>query len=492
MRARTIGSLDLDSYQRAARTVLANHLVTTRYPDRNALPLIRAWAPELREDLAETFGYRLEVTETTARLHTVRDALHPAAPAVTSTDRPFDRRRYALLALAIAVLGRSGGQVTLSELAERVAADAAGVDGVDLDTDLAADRDAFADAVGWLAHRGALALADGDAGGWTADPEAGEALYDIDRGVVAALFRPRKAVQHLRSVAELTGEPEHLDDHHDGSGSDTGAAGRRVRRALVERPVVYADELTDTELVHLASPRSVEDVRLLTGLVPERRREGIAMIDPSGRLSSIRFPGNGTVAQVALLLAGEICDRVLAEQPSADTGTGTGPDTEGTATPERRAWHDDRSAVLTAQLDGAMPRNGVFDALATDTDTTDTGRHPGADHHERASAHPFLGDDWLTATVDALSVRYGRTFAAQWQADPRGLARRAVDVLDRLRLVHPVPGGLLALPALARYRGVVVGIRSRTADPALFEPPPPEPIPPITDTTTDQTNDEAS
>ena len=36
-----------------------------------------------------------------------------------------------------------------------------------------------------------------------------------------------------------------------------------------------------------------------------------AMIDPTGRLSDVRFPSTGTIAQVALLLAGEIADRVL-------------------------------------------------------------------------------------------------------------------------------------------------------------------------------------
>ncbi len=152
--ARRISPLDRDSYQRAARLILSHHLVTTRYPDRAALPLLRRWATELREDLLELFGYRLEVTETTARLFTVADRLDPGGGARSVTDRPFDRRRYAYLALALAALGRAGGQITLSELAEQVASEAGQVPGVELAPERATDRDAFVDAVAWLAARG--------------------------------------------------------------------------------------------------------------------------------------------------------------------------------------------------------------------------------------------------------------------------------------------------------------------------------------------------
>ncbi|WP_147124164.1 DUF2398 family protein, partial [Nocardia neocaledoniensis] len=152
---RRIDALALDSYQRAARVMLANHLVTRVYPDRIALPLVRRWATELREDLAELFGYRLEVTETTARLYPVHDRLDETVPARSVNDRVFDRRRYAYLSLALAALGRAGDQITLSELAEHVADYASRIEGLELSTDRAADRDAFVDAVGWLGARGA-------------------------------------------------------------------------------------------------------------------------------------------------------------------------------------------------------------------------------------------------------------------------------------------------------------------------------------------------
>ncbi|OZC44560.1 TIGR02678 family protein [Rhodococcus sp. WWJCD1] len=456
MRAREISTLALDSYQRAARVALSNHLVTTTYPDRIALPLLRRWATELREDLLELFGYRLEVTETTARLYPVIDRLDDSQPARTATDRIFDRRRYAYLALALAALGRAGNQITLSELADHVAAEASQVDGVELTTDRASDRDAFVDAIGWLATRGAIALADGDATGWANNPSAGEALYDIDRPVVVALFRPPRAVQHLRSIRGLlagTDAAIDLDDSdpgHTDSGreADPKETLRAVRRALVEQPVVYLDDLDPDGRTALAASRTVADVELLTGLVAERRSEGVALIDTSGRLSDHRFPSTGTIAQVALLIAGEISDRVI--DPDAPA-LATYPLPDGDA--------------LIEQLDSAIPDGGIFGDLAefgfgSDATTFDS--------VNEKKLYPLIEDSWLTTVVDDLVERFGRTFAAQWQSDRDGLRLRALALLHRLRLVHCVSGGALVLPVIARYRDVMVSVRDRTPQDSLF------------------------
>ncbi|ORL78703.1 TIGR02678 family protein [Prescottella equi] len=463
MRNRSVSPLDLDSYQRAARVILSNHLVTQTYPDRLALPLLRRWATELRDDLLELFGYRLEVTETTARLFTVTDRLEPGAPARTGTDRPFDRHRYAYLALALAALGRAGNQITLSELADHVASEATQVAGVTLSTDRAADRDAFVDAVGWLAARGAIVLADGDAGGWASNPDAGEALYDIDRSVVVALFRPPRALQHVTSVRSLlTGEPAPLDDDITAyRPTDARETARRMRRALVERPVVYADTLTDDERLQLALPRTAADVEDLTGLVAERRAEGIAMIDPSGRMSDVRFPSTGTIAQVALLLAGEMADRVL--------------DLDAAPLPRHPLPTTDQ-AELIERLDSAIPRSGIFEQLADPFESAESAESAGYAADDRddpiePARYALLDDDWVTGAVDELVLRFGRTFAAQWQADRNGLRRNAVALLDRLQLVRTVDGGVLVLPPIARFRGVVVNIRDRSAQSELFHEP---------------------
>ncbi|RDI19951.1 uncharacterized protein (TIGR02678 family) [Rhodococcus sp. AG1013] len=460
MRSRSVSPLDLDSYQRAARVILSNHLVTQTYPDRLALPLLRRWATELRDDLLDLFGYRLEVTETTARLFTVADRLESGIPARTANDRTFDRHRYAYLALALAALGRAGNQITLSELADHVAAEAAQVPGVTLSTDRAADRDAFVDAVGWLAARGAIVLADGDAGGWASNPDAGEALYDIDRSVVVALFRPPRALQHLTSVRTLlSGEKAPQDDDLIGLRTgDPRETARRMRRALVERPVVYADELTDDERLQLALPRTAADVEELTGLVAERRAEGIAMIDPSGRMSDIRFPSTGTVSQVALLLAGEMADRVL--------------DLDAPGLPRRPLPESNQREVI-ARLDAAIPSAGIFEELAEHIDPADHDDDTDEGDRPEPALYSMLDDAWIAAAVDELVLRFGRTFAAQWQADRQGLKRNAIALLHRLQLIRVVDGGVLVLPTIARFRGVVVSIRDRTAQSELFDDPVP-------------------
>ncbi|MGW4766576.1 TIGR02678 family protein [Nocardia sp. NPDC004278] len=450
MHARRVDSLALDNYQRAARVILANHLITRTFPDRIALPLIRRWATELREDLAELFGYRLEVTETTARLFPVVDRLDSGKPARAVTERVFDRRRYAYLALALAALGRAGDQITLSELADQVAAYTGRVDGLELSPDRAADRDAFVDAVGWLAHRGALTLADGDAGGWAADPEAGEALYDIDRPVVFALFRPPRALQHLHSVSGLLTEDAMA--HGPAANAAAADAARRVRRGLVERPVVYADDLAYHERPLLMQDRVVADVELFTGLRAERRAEGVALIDVSGRLSDIRFPGTGTLAQVALLLVGEIADRVLDIDHPVPVRHGA----------------PDPAVALAEQLDGAIPESTVFVPLAdlpsTDLEVVEQDSDPDTEAMATVRAtYPFVEASWVGETVQALTDRYGVTFAAQWQADVPGLAREVTALLERLRLVQVVTDGLIILPALARYRGAVVTVRTKRA-----------------------------
>ncbi|RJO68450.1 TIGR02678 family protein [Nocardia panacis] len=438
MQARRINALALDNYQRAARVVLANHLVTRTYPDRIALPLIRRWATELREDLAELFGYRLEVTETTARVFPLVDRLDPGRPARTAADRVFDRRRYAYLALALAALGRAGDQITLSELADQVAAYTGRIEGLALSTDRSADRDAFVDAVGWLAVRGALTLADGDAGGWAADPEAGEALYDIDRPVVFALFRPPRALQHLHSVAGLLAEaPRTLAE-----------SARRVRRALVERPVVYAEDLAPQERPLLGQDRLVAEVELLTGLRAERRAEGVALIDISGRLSDTRFPSTGTLAQVALLLVGEIADLVLDIDNPLETRTGA------------LQYDDD----LADRLDAAIPESTLFTPMADPDIEAAEEVSPEESEFQAPQQYPFVPMAWVRETVQALADRYGATFAAQWQADVPGLTGEVLTLLQRLRLLRTAEDGLLILPALARYRGAVVTVRTRRAE----------------------------
>jgi len=450
-----ISEFDRAAYQRAARTVLRHPLITETFPDPQALPLVRRWAAPLAADLLELFGYRLELTTTTARLIRVLDELDATRPARTRSDRVFDRRRYAYLALALAVLDRAGTQVALSELADRVAGEAARIDGLELSAERAADRAAFVDAVGWLEDRGALRRADGSARSWAENPDAGEALYDIGRDAVRAVYRPSRVLQHVQGVQELLSRSQAVS-------RDTirREAAQRVRRALVEGPVVYFDAL-DPGLRGMArSPGTADDVSWLTGAPVERRSDGVALLDVSNSLSDRRFPGTGTISQVALLLINAIADRVE-DTDAPPLATFPAPEPE--------------SVTLAVALDAALPRSGVLRIDGEDSVAGDEADGNGLDEigsgdgdavADTPRRYPLLERGWLELTVRELVAAYGSTFAAAWVADPDGLLDEALMLLADLRMVTPTAGGVLALPLLARYRNAEVRIGRRTIDEA--------------------------
>jgi uncharacterized protein (TIGR02678 family) len=433
----------LGEYQKAVRTLLRHPLITATHPDAKALPAVRRWAGVLRQDLAEQLGYRLELYGHTARLIRVHDGLTGIRPAEVR-GRVLDRPRYAYLALALAALGRAGGQITLGELAESVAADAGRIDGLGLDTDRYSDRRAFVDAVGWLEERGALALTDGSAGSWATDPERSEALYDVARDVVAAVYRPTRTVQHLDSVAALLGQMVGTSEN-----ARRRAAAQRARRSLVEDPVVYYADVDPATRNHLRSPAIVEDIERLTGLTVERRAEGVLLVD-TANFSDARFPGTGAVAQAALLLLGAMADRIV--DPDARRLPRHSPPTPAEA----------RQRLLTLVDDG-LPRASVFRAAAEAEPSTvevEVGEPP--------TPLPLISDGFLRSAMRELMARYGMAFGEAWRADPDRLRAEAVDLLAGYRLIEQVDGGVLVLPLAGRYRNVSASVkRRRTA--TLFE-----------------------
>jgi uncharacterized protein (TIGR02678 family) len=441
--ATDVPDTELADYQRAVRTVLRHPLISEHYPDRVALPLVRRWSAQLRADLTSALGYRLELSSTSARLVRVIDDLDARRPARTRSGRVFDRRRYAYLALVLAALGRAGIQVALSELAGTVAADAQRIEGLGLDTGRGPHRAAFVDVVTWLEERGALRLADGSARAWADDPGRAEALYDIDRDVALAVHRPTRVVHHLGSVAELLAR-----DTAVGRDSGRREAGQRARRALVEQAVVLYDEVDEGVRNVLRTPGIVADVTRLTGMVVERRAEGLALIDTAG-LAERRFPAGGSVDQAALLLLGALADRVV--DPDAPT-------LPRLPAPRRAEVRDALGAAIDSGRPIAEVVTELADAHPSGQDTGDTGA---------AAEYPLVGEGWLSNTVRQFVEQYAKAFGAEWRADPARLLAAAVDRLAAHRFVEPVAGGVLVLPLVGRYRNVQVRLRRR--EPALFD-----------------------
>lgn len=444
--AADVTDLELADYQRAVRLVLRHPLITATWPDERALPRVRRFAATLRRDLSEAFGYRLELHGGTARLVRAKDRLDATQPAVSRTGRPFDRQRYAYLALCLAALGRAGIQITLSELADSVAADANRITGLGLNADHGADRRAFVDAVGWLEERGALRVADGSTAAWASDPGAGEALYDVARDVVFALFRPTRVLQHVESVAALL----HRSEAHSGNAERRHAA-QLARRAVVESPVVYLADVDPAVSNHLRGAPLAADLARLTGLRLERRVEGVLLVDTAG-FTTERFPGTGSVAQAAVLLAVAMADR------AADPD---GRRVRRLAPPDPQAGH----RALVDQLDSGLP-------TATRVLLDDAGSPPPpGDEPDDAAGEgrlPFITDSFLRDAVGEILGRYGSAFGSQWHADPDRLRTEAVALLERFGAVTRVPGGILVRPLVGRYRNTVAAVRQRAAAETLF------------------------
>lgn len=453
-----IGPLELAEYQQAARVVLRHPLITGSYPDKTSLPLVRKWASQLRKDFAEVLGYTLVTVGDTVRLRRVQDALDTTRPALTRARRPFDRRRYAYLVLTLSSLGRSGTQIALSELADAVAAEAGRIDGLGMDTERKADRDAFVDAVAWLEARGVLRMADGSATDWVNDPGRAEALYDIDREVAGAVYAPNRVLQHLNSVTELLGDGAGAAAQ--GINAERRRTGRRARRLVLEQPVVYYADVDESLRGQLRSAALAEDLERLTGLPLERRAEGVALVNTGQRLTDVTFPGTGTVAQAALLLCARIAaylqrNRNRVERLPAATAA-------------------ERLADAARRVDSALPYRGQVATLLADAWQTGAGGLPDAtsgiqemaDHsgegEDAAGAdtcYPFLSESWLRAELRKLVDEFGAGMAEKHVADPDGLLAEALGLLASGGLVARTQGGVLVLPLLARYRGVTAQIK---------------------------------
>jgi hypothetical protein len=352
------------------------------------------------------------------------------------------------------------------------------------------------DAVGWLERRGALTLTDGSAAVWATSPTTGEALYDVARDVLFALYRPSRMVQSITTVAAL------LDQRQAGSGNEERRmTAQAARRLVVERPVVYFRDVADGVENHLRGAALAEDLRRITGLRVERRAEGVLLID-TARFSPDRFPGTSAPAQAAILLAVDLADRII--------------DPDGRRV-RRLEWLTEAAAVeeLTAAIDAGVPTAtiatfstgpgspatgselgfGVPDPDpdpdpdgAVPADANPDGVHRGsADRDPEIDADgdqpaarvglgtrpdgraPFIADSFLRTSVADILVRYEGAFGIEWHAAPDRLLAEALDVLTRFGLVRPVPGGVLVLPLAGRYRiTTATTTRARRAQPELF------------------------
>jgi uncharacterized protein (TIGR02678 family) len=429
---------DLGSYQYAVRLVLTNDLITATRPRVGALASVLRWADLIARDFAELLGYTLIATAHQVRLLRRLDALDATQRSVfvAKSGRQFDRRRLSYLCLVLAVFQRSRIEISLADLVRTFAPTANAIDGLGFDATITEHKRAVVDVLDWLTDHDALRLSDGSAETWAHDSERGDALYDIDHDVCAALFRPARPIQQLGGAAGLLDIP----DISNRRSAQREAAARRARRLLVEHPVLYYSTLDAETAAALRGTELTGNLARLTGLVVERRAEGVMLVDPTGRFTDQPFPGRGgAVNRTAGLLLAKIAD--VLEDP--DDGPAL------TRIPVPSAGDDLHD--LLERIDAGMPGGAEDPAVADPAELAGAAGDP--------LEVPFIDRTRLEHMLDELYGHFGpASFTVQWQYDRRGLLDAATRLLDDLRLLRRMPGGAAILPAAARYRNITAAL----------------------------------
>ncbi|MDP3844496.1 MAG: TIGR02678 family protein [Oxalobacteraceae bacterium] len=294
----------------ALRALLMRPLMTAAHPEFVA---VRRHADDLREWFAHQTGWTLHVERDCARLYKrpadLRDATRGAAD--------FERRRYVLFCLACAALERADPQITLRMLGERLLVLAAEPEliesGFSFTLEAQHERRDLVGVCRTLLELGVLHRVAGDEDAFVA--RAGDALYDVQRRVLASLL----AATRGPSTWPAGSAPDTLDarlaalvDEY-APDSDEGrrsAMRQHLARRLLDDPVLYFDELDGDMRTYLQNQRGPLAARLCDGcgLVPEQRAEGLALVDESGDLTDAAMPAEGTAAHVTLLVAEYLAD----------------------------------------------------------------------------------------------------------------------------------------------------------------------------------------
>lgn len=324
-------SRESEGRTRVLRALLLRPVLQAQH-DAELFRLARRHADALREWFDRETGWRLVVEPQTVRLLTSYVPHGPTAGAVAERhpargrrgDPPFTRRRYVLLALSLAVLERSDPQISLGRLAEEVVLTARqpGLESVQFTLSGREERADLVAAIRVLLAYGVLLRVAGDEDSYVSAD--GDALYDVDRRVLAAML---STVHGPGMVGAALGPAPTIDQietalHEPPPVYTDEEATRRLRHAVTRRllcdPVVYYDELPEAERAYLVNQRVSLTRRLAeaTGLVPELRAEGVALVDPEDQLTDMRMPEQGTDGHATLLLAEQ-----LAEAGPTDVGT---------------------------------------------------------------------------------------------------------------------------------------------------------------------------
>jgi uncharacterized protein (TIGR02678 family) len=279
-----LSEIDQADVVRCARALLRRPLLRTGGQEGDLLPLVYRHRATLAELFAGVLGYRLVVERRFARLYKSGPGDDP-----TRGEPSLTPRGYAYLALCLASLTGIGQQTLLSRLVTDIRSAASQAD-IAVSDDLGELR-AIASALRHLVSLGVLSETEGTV---TGDEEA---LLTIDTTLLGQLVAGPLGVATTPSeLVTLAARPGPRGVEH------------ALRRRLVENPLTHYADLPADEAAWLRR-RARQESRLIErcfGLVTEVRLEGIAVTDPEDYLTDVSFPGQSTVARVALLALPEL------------------------------------------------------------------------------------------------------------------------------------------------------------------------------------------
>jgi uncharacterized protein (TIGR02678 family) len=225
----------------------------------------------------------------------------------------------------MAALEKSDRQTTLGKIAETIMDLVAGDRGLQaagmiFDISSHDQRRDLVHAVRFLLKNGLLRRLHGDEQEFLNQTGTSDALYEVNRSILAVMLSVSRSPSALEASvqsgpSDSARNPNHsLDERgkwisEDPPGLTEDARNRQLRsqlvRSLLDDPVLYYEDLNREQLNYLERQRGflLRQVREATGLVPEIRREGIALLDDAGDLTDVKLPDEGTDGQITQLLA---------------------------------------------------------------------------------------------------------------------------------------------------------------------------------------------
>ena len=215
-----------------------------------------------------------------------------------------------MFCLALAALERADRQTALGRLAEDVETLVASdpellAVGIEFDIEDYASRRDLVHVARFLAELHVLSRVHGDEQDYLHETGARDVLYNIHPAALAAVLNVRRGPSTVKDgrleerISRIVEEPR----------PDTAEARNRhlrstVVRRLLDDPVLYYEDLCPEELAYLRSQRPllVKEIHEATGLHPEVRLEGLALVDEGGDMTDVALPDAGTDGHLTLLL----------------------------------------------------------------------------------------------------------------------------------------------------------------------------------------------